>query len=61
VEKQGAANAAMGVNLGIKLLEFYQLSGESVFPPLASQAKFWELLKKEHLLINRLIAQKSTA
>jgi hypothetical protein len=50
---------SLPVNLGVKLLEFYQLSYYSVFPPLASQAKFWEPLKEEHLLINRVIAQKS--
>ena len=49
------------VNVGIKLLEFHQLSWRERFPPLTSQANFWELLKEEHLLINRLIAKKSTA
>jgi len=45
----------------MKMLGFHQLSWLERFPPLASQAKFWELLKEEHFLINRGIAKKSTA
>ena len=47
--------------LELSCWSFTNYPGESVFPLLAAQANFWELVKEEHPLINRIIAKESTA
>src|SRR5438132_7959412 len=49
------------VNVGIKLLEFHQLSWRESFSSSGCSSQFLRTVKEEHLLINRIIAKESTA